>query len=97
MEKKQKKEQVTENIFTEVRSLTITRVHEGRKGLIFFDMIINGVFINGMSVVAGERGDFLSFPSHKGNDGNWYHYAWVKLSPEDQKTILRLVQTRLDE
>ena len=83
--------------YTRIDSLSVTRVHEGRKGLVFFDMLINGVFINGMSVVAGEHGDFLSFPSHKGADGNWYHYAWVRLSPDDVKRVLDEVQKKLDE
>lgn len=80
-----------------VNSLVVTRVHEGRKGLVFFDMILNDVYVNGMSVVAGEKGDFLSFPSHKGKDGNWYNYAWVRLSDEDVRKILDMVQMKLDE
>ena len=82
---------------TKVESVVVTRVHEGRKGLIFFDMVINGICINGMSVVAGERGDFLSFPSYKGKDGKYYHSAWAYLSDEDTKKIMGLVQSKLDE
>ncbi len=94
----EKSNKAVERKTTEITSLVITRVHEGkRKGLIFFDMIINGICINGMSVVPAEKGDFLSFPSYKGNDGKWYHHVWIDLSDADSAKILKLVQTKLDE
>lgn len=95
MEKTSKPEEQRE--FTKVETCVITRVHEGRRGLVFFDMCINGVYINGMSVVAGSRGDFLSYPAHKGADGKWYNYAYIRISPEDEKRILDMVQRKLDE
>lgn len=87
-----------EKEYAKVETCVITRVHEGqRKGLVFFDACINGVYINGMSVVPSERGDFISFPAHKGIDGKWYNYAFVRFSPEDQKRIMADVQRKLDE
>lgn len=62
---------------------------------VFFDMVVNGVTIYGCKVVEGSKGDFISFPSHKGKDGKYYNHAWVKLSDEDTKKIIAQVEEAL--
>lgn len=62
---------------------------------VFFDMVVNGVTIYGCKVVEGSKGDFISFPSHKGKDGKYYNHAWVKLSEEDTKKIIAQVEEAL--
>lgn len=62
---------------------------------VFFDMVVNGVTIYGCKVVEGSKGDFISFPSHKGKDGKYYNHAWVKLSDEDSKKIIAQVEEAL--
>ena len=62
---------------------------------VFFDMVVNGVTIYGCKVVEGSKGDFISFPSHKGKDGKYYNHAWVKLSDEDSKNIIAQVEEAL--
>ena len=62
---------------------------------VFFDMEVNGVTIYGCKVVEGSKGDFISFPSHKGKDGKYYNHAWIKLSDEDTKEIISQVEAAL--
>lgn len=62
---------------------------------VFFDMVVNGVTIYGCKVVEGSKGDFISFPSHKGKDGKYYNYAYVKLSEADSQKIIAQVEEKL--
>lgn len=62
---------------------------------VFFDMEVNGVSIYGCKVVEGSKGDFISFPSHKGKDGKYYNHAWIKLSDEATKEIISQVEAAL--
>jgi len=59
---------------------------------VFFDMEVNGVTIYGCKVIEGKNGDFVSFPSHKGKDGKYYNYAYVKLSDEATSDIVSQVE-----
>ena len=63
--------------------------------LVYFDVEINGVTIYGCKVVEGKNGDFISFPSHKGKDGKYYNYAYIKLSDEQTKEIISQVENML--
>ena len=62
---------------------------------VYFDVTINGVTIYGCRVVECSKGDFVSFPSHKGKDGKFYNHAWVKLSDEDTAGIVKQVEEML--
>lgn len=62
---------------------------------VFFDMEVNCVSIYGCKVVEGSKGDFISFPSHKGKDGKYYNHAWIKLTDEDTKAIIEQVEESL--
>ena len=72
----------------------VTRVNQVGD-TVFFDMVVNGVTIYGCKVVEGSKGDFISFPSHKGKDGKYYNHAWVKLSDEDSQKIIAQVEEKL--
>lgn len=74
----------------------IMRVKQHEK-TVFFDMVLNGVYIYGLSVVEGKNGDFISWPSRKGKDNKYYSYAFAKFSNAQQKDILDAVQTELDK
>lgn len=63
--------------------------------LVFFDMVVNGVTIYGCKVVEGSKGDFISFPSHKGKDGKYYNHAYIKLSDADTSNIIAQVEEKL--
>ena len=57
-----------------------------------FDMVVNDVKIYGCVYVQGKnkKGEdyaFVSFPSRKSDDGNYYDHVYVKLSEKDMETI----------
>lgn len=93
MEKSNKR---SEKVYAEITSCEIRRAREWKKGAVFFDCTLNGIEINGCKVVAGHNGDFISWPSYKGSDGNWYNTVYVSLDDDTQKEILRKVQDKLD-
>lgn len=48
-------------------------------------------------VIAGKRGNFISFPSRKGKDGKYYGYVFLKLSDKEQEEIIEAVMEKLDD
>ena len=66
------------------------------KTRVFFSLTLNGVSINDCRVVEGKDGDFISFPSRKGNDGKYYKYVYASISPEDSKAILAKVEKEVN-
>lgn len=81
-----------------VESFEVKRVAlVGKNNTVFADVVLNGITIYGMTVVEGKNGDFLSFPSRKGNDGKYYSICWARLSDEDQKNILAEIEKQLNK
>ena len=80
-----------------VQEFQIGRVKMWDNGGITFDLTINGITIYNCRVVEFEAGDFISFPSRKGNDGKYYNHVFVKLSAEDTKMILDAVEAELNK
>ena len=79
-----------------VTSLEVTRAHSWGEGKgASFDMKLNGVSLYNCRVVEGKNGDFISFPSYKGNDGKYYSHYWAKLSEENTKEIIAKVEEML--
>ena len=70
----------------------VTRAKQFKDGGVVFDMQVNGVSIYGCRVIESKNCDFVSFPSYKGSDGKYYSHAWVKLSDEDTKAIVKQVE-----
>lgn len=67
---------------------------------IAFDVKINGVTIYGCWYRGGKTKDgddyaMVSFPSHEGNDGKYYSYAYIKLSDEDVANIASQIEKLL--
>ena len=87
-----------EKEFLKVDSFQVIRVSETSRGSILFDLILNGVYIYGLSVWTNrETGqDFINFPSRKGSDGKYYSVAWAKLTDEDSEAILKEVEVQLN-
>lgn len=79
-----------------VQSVEVVRAKSFDNGGVVFDMTINGVSIYNCRVVEGKNGDFVSFPSRKGSDGNYYSHAYIKLTDEDTKKIVGLVEKALE-
>lgn len=79
-----------------VNTMEVTRAMSFDNGGVVFDITINGVSIYNCRVVEGSNGDFVSFPSHKGKDGKYYSYAYIKLTDEDTKEIISQVEKVLE-
>ena len=80
-----------------VQSVEVVRAKSFDNGGVVFDMTINGVSIYNCRVVEGKNGDFISFPARKGSDGNYYSHAYIKLTEDDTKKIVGLVEKALEE
>lgn len=75
---------------------------EGQDGCtIGFDIVINDVKIYGCFYREGKdkKGNdysMISFPSHKGSDGKYYNYAYVKLTDEQVDAISKDIEKVLE-
>ena len=49
---------------------------------------IGDITIYGCRVVSGSKGDFISFPSRKGDDGKYYNHIFVSFDDEVQNMII---------
>lgn len=80
-------------------SFELRRATEGKGGVVYFDAVINGLYVYGMKVVPlkDQSGDFIAWPSHKGADDKYYNVVFAKFDPETEKSILKAVQEKLDE
>ena len=78
-----------------VLNFEVSRVNQ-YKDTVFFDLTINEIKIYGCTVVEGRKGDFISFPSKKGKDDNWYSIVYARLSANDQDIILAEVEKQLN-
>ena len=79
----------------DVTSFEVSGVRQYKK-TVFFNLKLNGVQVYGCTVVEGKKGDFISFPSKKGKDDNWYSIVYARLSDDDQKIILSEVEKQLN-
>lgn len=84
--------------YMKVDSFKVTRAHEFENGNVSFDMLINGVQINRLSVISAKEPDhqFIGFPSYQSN-GKWYNYVYLPLSQEDSDRIIDEVYNNLDD
>lgn len=81
--------------------IEVTRATAFKNGNIGFDMIVNDVKIYGCIYVQGKnkKGEdyaFVSFPSRKADDGNYYNHAYVKLSEKDEDTIEKALEAMVE-
>lgn len=81
--------------------IEVTRATAFKNGNIGFDMIVNDVKIYGCIYVQGKnkKGEdyaFVSFPSRKADDGNYYNHAYVKLSEKDEETIEKALEAMVE-
>lgn len=74
----------------------ILRAKEFTNGGISFDMEFRGMTFYRLGVRSGKNGDFISYPSYKGTDGNYYHYYYIPLDDEGQDAIIQAVYNVLD-
>jgi len=69
---------------------------KGKKVVVFFTLLYYDAKIYSCTVVDGKKGKFISFPSEKGSDGNYYNKAWVDLDEDEQNFIIDLVDRLID-
>ena len=66
------------------------------KNVCFFNLyiksVIGNIAIYGCKVVSGMNGDFIAFPSQKGDNGSYYDVANVRLNEGIADKILEEVQ-----
>ena len=72
--------------------IKVTRGHVFDDGTVAFDMEVNGVSIYNSILREGKNGQFVSFPSRRGKDGEYYSHCFVKLSEEDIKSIVEQLE-----
>ena len=77
--------------------MVIDKMKVGKWGKIraFFDLKTNDQFtIKGFKIVEGEKGLFVSFPSQKGNDDEWYDTVWCMDHTRKDLTDIALSEYR---
>lgn len=60
-----------------------------------FDMKVNGVSVYGCWLQEGKEGNFVSFPSYKGSDGNYYSHCYFPIDEELQAKIEEQIEAKL--
>ena len=65
----------------------------------FFSLSWFGAVIHGCAVRSGRNGDFISWPSFKGSDGQYVKraYVYAERDSEDEKTLAAVVAAVLAE
>lgn len=76
----------------DAKIIVVKRAKEFEWG-ISFDVIINDVTIYGCKLISNKKDEtFVAFPSRKGTNGEYYNYAYVKLSEEDTQNIVAQIE-----
>lgn len=81
----------------QITYISVSHVMQWNDGSVTFALTIHGVTIYGMRVVgftdkrSGQHKRFVAFPKRKGNNGNYYHIAYYKLSEMEEIEILHQV------
>lgn len=79
--------------------IKVTRAKDLENGTVMFDMIVNGVQINGCSYRTLSRkdgsGDFvkIGFPSRKGSDDKYYNQVYFKVDDD----IIEQIENGINE
>lgn len=95
--KKNKVELKEEKEVLEVTDMAVLNVRQTKKGFVFFNLRLNGIIIYGCKVIESDKGDFISFPSYKGTDGNYYIHVYARLDEELVKEIIEEVEKQLEK
>lgn len=79
--------------------VNVKRAKQWESGNISVDLEVNGVTVYGCSYVQGKKNDkeyaFISFPSQKGKDGNYYNHAFFPISAELLADIEKQIEAML--
>lgn len=80
----------------EVSDWEVLNARKTKNGFVFFILKLNGITIYGCKVIESEKGNFISFPSYKGTDGNYYSHVYARLDDETVSDILDRVDDELN-
>ena len=83
---------------TAKRNFDVSNVKVFANSNVGFTLTIKGevdVIIYNCTLVSGKNGDFVSFPSRKGNDDKYYNLAYTKLSDEETQAIIDLIDATI--
>lgn len=97
MKKTNKKVESKEVETLEVTGWEVLNTRETKKGFVFFNLKLNGITIYGCKVIESKKGDFISFPSYKGTDGNYYSHVYARLDEELVKEIIEEIEKQLEK
>ena len=79
--------------------VAISNINNYSDDCTFFNLIIETVLgeltIYSCKVISGRKGDFISFPSRKGSDDNFYSHVFVKISDEIVNNILDTIAANI--
>lgn len=81
----------------------VGRVHDFGNGQISFNCTFDDVItIYNMKYIEGTKKDgteysFISFPQHKGSDGNYYNYVWCRITENLSDQIVEQIGKALNE
>ena len=96
MKKSNKKVESKEVETLEVTDYEVLNARKTKNGFVFFNLKLNGITIYGCKVIESEKGNFISFPSYKGTDGNYYSHVYARLDDETVSDILDSVDDKLN-
>lgn len=97
MKKTSKKVESKEIETLEVFDWDVLSVRETKKGFVFFNLKLNGITIYGCKVIESDKGDFISFPSYKGTDGNYYSHVYARLDDMTTNEIIAEIEKQLNK
>ncbi|MBR5215978.1 MAG: hypothetical protein IKV80_07120 [Bacteroidales bacterium] len=76
---------------------TIDRTFTTDDGTILFDATVNDIKLYGMRIIAGEKGDYISFPARKfAKDGKYYKYFYIEMNDEQTDSFIQAVFDKAD-
>ena len=80
--------------------IKVMRAKEVKSGDIALDLEVNGVSIYGSFYVTRQTKDgeasFVSFPSRKGSDGNYYKYVYFPISEDQLSDIEKQIEAVME-
>ena len=97
MKKNNKKVESKEVETLEVTDWDVLSVRETKKGFVFFNLKLNGITIYGCKVIESGKGNFISFPSYKGTDGNYYSHVYARLDDMTTNEIIAEIEQQLNK
>ena len=82
-----------------IKNIEVVKAHKYEKDnqlTIFCDIKVDNVVIYGCRFVTGAKGDFITFPSYKADNGKYYNYAWTSFTSDEVKEIEKQIKKLLN-